>query len=107
MSAREALELATLGGARVLGRDDVGSLEPGKCADFFTLDLGALEYAGALHDPVAATVFCAPTRARFTVVHGRVVVEEGRVTTVEMGPVVERQNRLAAALARDGATSAR
>jgi cytosine/adenosine deaminase-related metal-dependent hydrolase len=107
MSAREALELATLGGARVLGRDDVGSLEPGKCADFFTLDLGALEYAGALHDPVAATVFCAPTRARFTVVHGRVVVEEGRVTTVEMGPVVERQNRIAAALARDGATSAR
>jgi 8-oxoguanine deaminase len=100
MSAREALELATLGGARVLGRDDVGSLEAGKCADFFTLDLGALEYAGALHDPVAATVFCAPTRARFTVVHGRVVVAEGRVTTVEMGPVIERQNRVAAALAR-------
>ena len=107
MSAREALELATLGGARVLGRDDVGSLEAGKCADFFTLDLGAVDYAGALHDPVAAIVFCAPTRARFTVVHGRVVVEEGRVTTVEMGPVVERQNRIAAALAREGSTSAR
>ena len=64
MTAREALELATLGGARVLGRDDVGSLEAGKCADFFSLDLGAVDYAGALHDPVAATVFCAPTRAR-------------------------------------------
>jgi 8-oxoguanine deaminase len=101
MSAREALELATLGGARVLGRDDVGSLEAGKCADFFSLDLGAIEYAGALHDPVAATVFCAPTRARFTVVHGRVVVEEGRVATVDMGPVVERHNRAAAALAPD------
>jgi cytosine/adenosine deaminase-related metal-dependent hydrolase len=98
MSAREALELATLGGAAVLGRDDVGSLEPGKCADFFTLDLGSIEYAGALHDPVAATVFCAPTRARFTVVHGRVVVEGGQVATVDMGPVVERQNRLAAAI---------
>jgi cytosine/adenosine deaminase-related metal-dependent hydrolase len=96
MSAREALELATLGGARVVGRDDVGSLEPGRCADFFSLDLGAIEYAGALHDPVAATVFCAPTRARFTVVHGRVVVEDGRVVTVDMGPVVERHNRLAA-----------
>jgi cytosine/adenosine deaminase-related metal-dependent hydrolase len=107
MSAREALEIATLGGARVLGRDDVGSLEPGKRADFFTLDLGSLEYAGALHDPVAATVFCAPTRARFTVVDGRVVVEEGRVRTVEMGPVVERQNRIAAAIARGTATSAR
>ena len=99
MSAREALELATVGGARVLGRDDVGSLEPGQCADFFSLDLKAIEYAGALHDPVAATVFCAPTRARFTVVHGRVVVEDGRVVTVDMGPVVERHNRLAAALA--------
>ncbi len=98
MSAREALEVATIGGARVLGRDDVGSLETGKCADFFSLDLGAIEYAGALHDPVAATVFCAPTRARFTVVHGRVVVEDGRVVTLDMGPVVERHNRLAAGL---------
>ncbi|HYN01020.1 MAG TPA: 8-oxoguanine deaminase [Vicinamibacteria bacterium] len=100
MSARQALELATLGGARVLGRDDLGSLETGKCADFFSLDLGAVDYAGALHDPVAATVFCAPTRARVTVVHGRVVVEEGQVATVDMGPVVERHNRLAAALVR-------
>ena len=99
MTAREALELATLGGARVLGRDDVGSLAPGRCADFFTLDLGAVDYAGALHDPVAATVFCAPTRARCTVVHGRVVVEEGRLTTVELPAIVERHNRLAAAIA--------
>ncbi len=101
MSAREALELATLGGARVLGRDDVGSLETGKCADFFSLDLGSIEYAGALHDPVAATVFCAPTRARFAVVHGRVVVEGGRVVTLDMGPVVERHNRIASALVTD------
>jgi 8-oxoguanine deaminase len=98
MGAREALALATLGGARVLGRDDVGSLEAGKCADFFSLDLGAIDYAGALHDPVAATVFCAPTRARTTVVHGRVVVEAGRLTTVDLGPLVARHNRLAAAL---------
>ena len=100
MSAREALELATLGGARVLGRDDIGSIEAGKCADFFSLDLGAIDYAGALHDPVAATVFCAPTRARLTVVHGRVVVEDGRVASVDMGPVIARHNRLAAALGR-------
>jgi cytosine/adenosine deaminase-related metal-dependent hydrolase len=107
MAARDVLEMATLGGARVLGRDDVGSLEPGKCADFFSLDMGALEYAGALHDPVAATLFCAPTRARFTVVHGRVVVEEGRLATVELGPLVERQNRLAGALTGGLPTSAR
>jgi cytosine/adenosine deaminase-related metal-dependent hydrolase len=102
MTAREALELATIGGARVLGRDDVGSLEAGKCADFFSLDLGAIEYAGALHDPVAATVFCAPTRARFTVVNGRVVVEDGRLTRLDMGAVVERHNRLATAVAGGG-----
>ena len=100
MTAREALEIATLGGARVLGRDDVGSLEAGKCADFFSLDLGAVEYAGAGHDPVAATLFCAPTRARTTVVHGRVVVEDGRLVSLDLPPVVERHNRLAAALAR-------
>ncbi|HEX9187902.1 MAG TPA: 8-oxoguanine deaminase [Vicinamibacteria bacterium] len=103
MTAREALEIATLGGARVLGRDDVGSLEAGKGADFFTLDLGAVEYAGALHDPVAATLFCAPTRARFTVVHGRVVVEDARLTTVDLPGVVARHNRLAEAVARGGA----
>jgi 8-oxoguanine deaminase len=106
MSAREALELATLGGARVLGRDDIGSLENGKCADFFSLDLGAVDYAGALHDPVAATVFCAPTRARVVVVHGRVVVDDGHLLSLDLEPVVERHNRLAAALAR-GATSGR
>jgi cytosine/adenosine deaminase-related metal-dependent hydrolase len=107
MSAREALELATLGGARVLGREDVGSLEAGKCADFFSLDLGAIDYAGALHDPVAATVFCAPTRARLAVVQGRVVVEDGRIATVAMGAVIARHNRLAAALGKGLSTSAR
>jgi cytosine/adenosine deaminase-related metal-dependent hydrolase len=105
MTARQALELATAGGARVLGRDDIGSLAPGKCADFFSLDLGTVDYAGALHDPVAATVFCAPGRARFTVVHGRVVVEDGRLATIEMGPVIERHNRLAEGLGRAGLTA--
>ena len=71
MTAREALELATIGGARVLGRSDIGSLEVGKCADFFSLDLNTVGYAGALHDPVAAVLFCAPQQARHTVVHGR------------------------------------
>src|SRR5262245_9566525 len=95
MTAREVLELATRGGAAVLGRDDIGSLEPGKCADFFTIDLNTVDYAGALHDPVAATLFCAPQKAGYTVISGRVVVESGRVVTVEMGPVVAAHNRFA------------
>lgn len=99
MTAREALELATLGGAKVLGRPDIGSLEPGKCADFFTLDLHTLNYAGALHDPTAAVVFCAPQRVRHTVVHGRAVVKDGQIVTVDMPPVIEEHNRHALRLA--------
>ncbi len=102
MTAREVLELATLGGARVLGRTDIGSLEPGKCADFFTLDLAAPGYAGALHDPVAAVLFCAPQQARTTVIGGRVVVRDGEVVTLDMGPVIATHNRCARALV-DGA----
>ncbi|MEM5584281.1 8-oxoguanine deaminase [Roseibium sp. AS2] len=99
MTAREALELATLGGASVLGREDIGSLAPGKCADFFTLDLTTLSYAGALHDPVAATVFCAPQAAKTTVVHGHVIVQDGEVVTLDMEPVIREHNRLSLALA--------
>jgi cytosine/adenosine deaminase-related metal-dependent hydrolase len=98
MTAREALELATLGGAAVLGRDDVGSLEPGKCADFFAINLNRLEYAGALHDPVAAALFCAPQKVDYTMIHGRLVVKAGHVTTVETGRLVERHNQIARAL---------
>ena len=107
MTAREALELATIGGAKVLGRSDIGSLEPGKCADFFSINLHTIDYAGALHDPVAATVFCAPQRARYTVVNGRIVVENGRVVTVDMEPVVEEHNRWSLMLATSPANPAR
>jgi cytosine/adenosine deaminase-related metal-dependent hydrolase len=94
MTAREVLEIATRGGAAVLGRDDIGSLEVGKCADFFSIDLNTVDYAGALHDPVAATVFCAPQKA----LHGD--QWSGRrgergVVTVNMDPVVEAHNRFA------------
>ncbi len=83
MTAREALRLATRGGAAVLGRSDIGSLEVGKCADFFAVNLNRLDYAGGLHDPVAAAVFCHPVRADFTVIGGRFVVREGHLVTVD------------------------
>lgn len=98
MTARETLEIATRGGAQVLGRDDIGSLQVGNCADFFTIDLNTVDYAGALNDPVAATLFCAPQKAKYTVINGRVVVEDGRVLTVDMRPVVEAHNRFARSL---------
>ncbi len=62
MTAREALEIATLGGAKVLDRDDIGALAPGMAADFVSFDLRQHAFAGALHDPVAALVFCAPSQ---------------------------------------------
>jgi cytosine/adenosine deaminase-related metal-dependent hydrolase len=101
MTAREALRLATRGGAAVLGRSDIGSLEPGKCADFFAIDLNRLDYAGALHDPVAAAVFCHPVRADFTVVGGRFVVRDGRLVTVDEEKLVERHNRAARRLLKN------
>lgn len=98
MSARQALELATLGGAAVLGRDDIGSLAVGRCADFFSLSLASVAYAGALHDPVAAVVFCAPQPAVHTVVHGRVIVAHGQLTTIDLPAVVARHNAASGAL---------
>lgn len=95
MSARRALELATRGGASVLGRADIGSLEIGKCADFFAVKLDKLEYAGALHDPLAALVFCAPVKADYTAVAGRLVVKQGELQTVDRPKLIEQHNRAA------------
>ncbi len=95
LSAREALELATRGGADVLGRPDIGSLEPGKCADFVAYNLNRLGFAGALHDPVAALVFCQPQEVDWSFVHGQVIVKEGQLLTVDVPRLVERHNRAA------------
>jgi len=95
LSATEALGLATVGGAQVLGRDDIGRLAPGKAADFIGFRLGRLDYAGALHDPLAALVFCTPQRVDLSVINGRVIVEDGHLLTVDLGPVIERHNRIA------------
>jgi len=100
MTARDALALATRGGARVLGRCDIGHLAPGMCADLALFDLRTLGFAGAaVHDPVGALLLCASAQASHTVVDGRVVVRDGRICTVEMGPLLERHNRLALTLA--------
>ena len=95
LSAEEALWLATRGGALVLGRDDVGELSPGKAADFIGLRLNRLDYAGALHDPLAALVFCTPQQVDFSVINGQVVVDDGYLLTIDLEPVIERHNRIA------------
>jgi cytosine/adenosine deaminase-related metal-dependent hydrolase len=84
-----------VGGAQTLGRDDIGSLAPGKAADLIGLRLDKLDYAGAQHDPLAATVFCAPQGVDLSVINGRVIVDEGHLTTVDLQPVIERHNGIA------------
>jgi 8-oxoguanine deaminase len=98
MTAREALEIATLGGAKILNRNDVGALKPGMAADIAVFDVGGIEHAGALHDPVAALLFSAPTRAAYTMVNGKLVVREGRLVTVDERTLAARHNRLAVQL---------
>jgi 8-oxoguanine deaminase len=95
LSARQALELATRGGAAVLGRDDVGHLAPGMSADLIAVNLNRLAFAGALHDPVAAVVLCRPPNVDFSLINGRVVVENGQLTTLDMEPIRRRHNEIA------------
>ena len=95
MSAREALEIATLGGARVLNRDDIGALAPGMSADFVAFDMSGVGYAGAGHDPVAALVFCTPANVSTSVINGRVVVDDGRLLTADLPVVLSLHRDLA------------
>lgn len=100
LKAREALELATRGGARVLDREDaIGELTPGFAADVAMFPVDSLAHAGAQWDPVAALVFCAPVKAKHTIVNGRVIVRDGHLTTIDLRGVVTRHNELARALA--------
>jgi cytosine/adenosine deaminase-related metal-dependent hydrolase len=101
ISAHEALWLATRGGAAVLGRDDVGALAPGMAADVIAYRLDSLALAGgAVHDPLAALVFCQPPRVDFSLIDGRVRIRDGALVDVDVPTLVERHNAIARALVR-------
>lgn len=95
MLAREALEMATLGGAACLGRDDIGSLAPGKAGDLVVWPMEGIAFAGALTDPVEAFLRCGPVAARHTVVHGRLLVENGTLTTDGVDDMLVRHRGIA------------
>ncbi|MDZ7893172.1 MAG: 8-oxoguanine deaminase [Rhodoferax sp.] len=100
MTARDTLSVATRGGAQVLGRKDIGHLAVGMCADLVLFDLDTLGFAGgAVHDPVGSLLLCASPQADYTIVNGKVLVREGHLKTVDLGPLMERHNRLALQLA--------
>ena len=102
MGAREALEIATLGGARVLGRDDIGAIAPGMSADIVAFDMRGVAHAGAGHDPVAALVFCTPGTVSLSVINGAVRIRDGGFTGLELAPLLARHRDLARTL-YDGA----
>jgi cytosine/adenosine deaminase-related metal-dependent hydrolase len=101
MTARDALRLATRGGAEVLGRNDIGQLSVGYCADMALFDLRSLSFAGgAVHDAIGSLMLCSSAPASYTIVNGRVVVSEGQLATLDLGRVIERHNQFAMQLAK-------
>ncbi|MEM6597627.1 MAG: 8-oxoguanine deaminase [Cyanobacteria bacterium P01_D01_bin.36] len=98
LTARETLELVTRGGAKVLGRDDIGYLAPGMSADFIALNIDTPTLVGSHHDIVAALIFCQPPSVDYSFINGKLVVEQGQLLTVELNKLVETCNRLAIAL---------
>ncbi|MDB5971573.1 MAG: amidohydrolase [Hydrocarboniphaga sp.] len=94
LSAREALRLATRGGAALLGREEIGSIEVGKAADLVAFRVDGLEHAGAQSDPVAALLTCAPTRVWLSVINGRVVVDEGAIPGLDLRGLIARHNAI-------------
>ena len=98
LTARQTLEVATLGGAKVLGRDDIGALAPGMAADFVAYKLTDIAFAGALHDPIAALLLCQPARVNYSVINGRIIVDNGYITTLDLPVILEQHNKIAQAL---------
>ncbi len=95
LSVSQVLEMATLGGARILGRDDIGALTPGRAADLIGLRRERLEYAGAQHDPVAALLLCSPVRVDLAMVQGQIRVWNGEIPGLDLPALVARHNALA------------
>jgi 8-oxoguanine deaminase len=95
MTAREALELATLGGAKVLGRDDIGHLAPSMSADFVAFDALSNAHVGSHADPVAALVMCQTDRVEYSFVNGRRIVDQGVISTVDYNVLAEKTRKAA------------
>ena len=94
MTAREALRVATKGGASVLNRDDIGMLVPGYAADITAFKRDNVDFSGSDWDPVASLVFCGPSKANYTIINGKIVVSEGQLTSIPMEKLVHEHSKL-------------
>ncbi len=97
ITVRDALQMATLEGARCLGRDDIGLLEVGKRADIALFDLQGIGYSGA-SDPLSALLLCAPAQVETLIIEGRVIVENGALQTISLDRTLTQHRRAAARL---------
>ncbi len=107
LTVRDVLKLATVGGAGVLGREDIGRIAPGMCADLAAWDLDSPYYAGATSDPPGVLGLCHTDRADMVLVNGKIVVEKGRLRTIDLSGLVERHNANAAALLKRAGRSSK
>jgi 8-oxoguanine deaminase len=107
MSARQILEMATIGGAKVLGRNDIGALAPGMSADFITINLDRPQFAGASHDPVAAVIFCQVDHIDYSFINGRKIVDQRQLTTIDLPKVVEKANQIALGMVGESGVGSR
>lgn len=95
ITARDVLRAGTVGGADAIGRDDIGTLQPGKAADLIGIDLNRLDYAGGLHDPLTAIVICRPPKVDLSVINGELKVQNGEFLPLDLDELTARQNQLA------------
>ena len=98
LNARQALWLATAGGAKVLNRNDIGSVKLGNCADFAIYDLSNLELAGAVDDPIGALIFCGPLKSKYTICNGKILSEDNNIINLDIGEIITKHNTLSQSL---------
>lgn len=101
MTARKALEIATRGGAKVLGRNDIGYLAPAMAADFIAINLDKPSFVGTQSDPVAALIYCQTDYVDYSFINGKKVVDQGNLTTVELNNLIKKSNQIAVQLVNE------
>jgi cytosine/adenosine deaminase-related metal-dependent hydrolase len=101
MTARDALEIATRGGAKVLGRNDIGYLAPAMAADFIAINLDKPSFVGTQSDPVAALIYCQTDYVDYSFINGKKVVDQGNLTTVELNNLIKKSNQIAVQLVNE------
>ena len=100
LTARQSLAIATRGGAAVLGRDDIGQLAPGFAADIAAFDCRGIDFAGAAWDLLAGLLFCGSSKANYTIINGKVIVDQGQLVTMDMPKLLENHRAMTADLMR-------